>query len=193
MGVGCVGRSSRVRVPRFEEYVDAIVRFYTYLKMSRDAAAALHSWKDQKDPAIRQVHVVYVIQLLTLSMLWGFVEAKLRREPVYPDQAVRAYLRLQQRIRHLPLRMLDPSEPLEVNLGERTARAARLAVDAPFKDDVHASCAATKRAEDTERARRSVGGDLGRAEPAVSDPCTALERQLDGARTERARPSRREL
>jgi hypothetical protein len=53
--------------------VDAIVRFYTYLKMSRDAAAALHSWKEQNDPAIRRVHVAYVIQLLTLSMLWGFV------------------------------------------------------------------------------------------------------------------------
>jgi glycosyltransferase involved in cell wall biosynthesis len=48
------------------------------------------------------------------AMLWGFFGAKLRREPVYPDRAVRAYLRRQQRIRHLPLRMLE-------SLGRRTA------------------------------------------------------------------------
>lgn len=53
--------------------VESIVRFYTYLKMSRDAAASLHSWDKQTDPAIRCVHVRYVVNLLGLSMLWGFV------------------------------------------------------------------------------------------------------------------------
>jgi len=53
--------------------VEALVRFYTYLKMSRDAAAALHSWREQTSPKIRQVHVLYVVRLLALSMVWGFV------------------------------------------------------------------------------------------------------------------------
>jgi hypothetical protein len=52
---------------------ESIVRFYTYFKMSRDAAAALKSWKEQTDPKIRQLHVMYVVNLLGLSMLWGFV------------------------------------------------------------------------------------------------------------------------
>jgi poly-beta-1,6-N-acetyl-D-glucosamine synthase len=42
-----------------------------------------------------------------LAMLWGFVLAKLAREPVLEDHAVREYLRRQQRIRHLPARMLE--------------------------------------------------------------------------------------
>lgn len=53
--------------------VEAIVRFYSYLKMSRDAAAALHSWKKQEDASLRQMHVKYVIEILALSMNWGFV------------------------------------------------------------------------------------------------------------------------
>ncbi len=53
--------------------VEAIVRFYTYLKMSRDAAASLYSWEKQTDPLIRQLHVTYVVRLLSISMLWGFV------------------------------------------------------------------------------------------------------------------------
>jgi hypothetical protein len=52
---------------------ESIVRFYTYLKMSRDAAAALKSWKEQTEPEIRRLHVTYVVNLLGLSMLWGFV------------------------------------------------------------------------------------------------------------------------
>jgi hypothetical protein len=55
------------------QVVESIVRFYTYLKMSRDAAAALRSWKEQTDPAVRRLHVRYVVNLLGLSMLWGFV------------------------------------------------------------------------------------------------------------------------
>jgi len=42
-----------------------------------------------------------------LAMLWGFVDAKLRRKPRYPDRAVRDYLRSQQRVRDLPLRMFE--------------------------------------------------------------------------------------
>jgi len=53
--------------------VEAIVRFYTYLKMSRDAASALRSWKQTTEPAVRRVHVSYVVRLLTQSMMWGFV------------------------------------------------------------------------------------------------------------------------
>ncbi|HUI98560.1 MAG TPA: hypothetical protein VLX44_22610 [Xanthobacteraceae bacterium] len=53
--------------------VESIVRFYTYLKMSRDAAAGLHSWEKQEDPKLRKMNVEYVIRLLGLSMVWGFV------------------------------------------------------------------------------------------------------------------------
>ena len=53
--------------------VEAVVRFYMYLKMSRDAAAALKSWEKQSDCAIRKMHIVYVMKLLSISMLWGFV------------------------------------------------------------------------------------------------------------------------
>lgn len=55
------------------DIAESVVRFYTYLKMSRDAAAALHSWKRQADPSIRRMDVEYVVRLLSLSMLWGFV------------------------------------------------------------------------------------------------------------------------
>jgi hypothetical protein len=53
--------------------VEAIVRYYTYLKMSRDAAGALASWEKVTQPDLRQAHVVYVVRLLSLSSLWGFV------------------------------------------------------------------------------------------------------------------------
>lgn len=53
--------------------VEAVVRFYTYLKMSRDAAAKLHGWDHLKDIAERRVQVRQVVNLLTQSMLWGFV------------------------------------------------------------------------------------------------------------------------
>lgn len=53
--------------------VEAVVRYYTYLKMSRDAAASLASWEKVTEPAARQVHVKYVVNLLALSALWGFV------------------------------------------------------------------------------------------------------------------------
>ena len=55
------------------QIAESIVRFYTYFKMSRDAAAALKSWEKQTDAEIRRLHVTYVINLLGLSMLWGFV------------------------------------------------------------------------------------------------------------------------
>jgi hypothetical protein len=53
--------------------VEAIVRFYTYLKMSRDAAAALATWEEQREPSVRRLHVTYVVRLLSLSMVWGYV------------------------------------------------------------------------------------------------------------------------
>jgi hypothetical protein len=52
--------------------VEAVVRFYSYLKMSRDAAAALYFWKEVTAPKLRRLHVEYVIRLLSLSMLWRF-------------------------------------------------------------------------------------------------------------------------
>lgn len=51
---------------------ESVVRFYTYLKMSRDAAGALHAWKTQTDPSIRKMDVEYVVRLLALATLWGF-------------------------------------------------------------------------------------------------------------------------
>jgi hypothetical protein len=53
--------------------VDAIVRFYTYLKMSRDAAASLLNWEMEKDVMVRKKDVADVVNLLALSMVWGFV------------------------------------------------------------------------------------------------------------------------
>ena len=53
--------------------VEAIVRFYTYLKMSRDAAAKLHGWDHVQDLTERRVQVRQVVNLLTQSMLWGFI------------------------------------------------------------------------------------------------------------------------
>jgi biofilm PGA synthesis N-glycosyltransferase PgaC len=49
-----------------------------------------------------------------LAMIWGYVRSALRREPVYPDSDVRAYLREQQRLRAIPARALEA-------LGRRTA------------------------------------------------------------------------
>lgn len=53
--------------------VEAVVRYYTYLKMSRDAAGALKSWDKITKAEVRKLHVMYVVQLLSLSCLWGFV------------------------------------------------------------------------------------------------------------------------
>jgi hypothetical protein len=65
--------------------VEAIVRFYTYLKMSRDAAASLASWKRQKDDAVRRLHVEYVVRLLSLSMTWGFAARWYMGQEADPD------------------------------------------------------------------------------------------------------------
>lgn len=53
--------------------VEAIVRYYMYFKMSRDAASAMKSWETQHDPWVRKTHVEYVVKLLAISMTWGFV------------------------------------------------------------------------------------------------------------------------
>jgi hypothetical protein len=45
--------------------------------------------------------------IAAFAMLWGFTKAAIRREPRYPDESVRAYLREQQRLRHLPLRVRE--------------------------------------------------------------------------------------
>jgi biofilm PGA synthesis N-glycosyltransferase PgaC len=42
-----------------------------------------------------------------LAMIWGFVKAAARREPRCPDADVRAYLRSQQTLRALPLRVRE--------------------------------------------------------------------------------------
>jgi glycosyltransferase involved in cell wall biosynthesis len=51
--------------------------------------------------------------LAAVAMLWGFVAAKLAREPRYYDGEVRRHLRERQRLRRLPLRMREA-------LGRRT-------------------------------------------------------------------------
>ena len=45
--------------------------------------------------------------MAALAMPVGFARAAARREPKYPDQRVREYLREQQRIRHLPARFKE--------------------------------------------------------------------------------------
>jgi len=42
-----------------------------------------------------------------LGLFWGYATAAARREPRYADEAVTAYLRRRQRLRHLPLRLRD--------------------------------------------------------------------------------------
>jgi glycosyltransferase involved in cell wall biosynthesis len=42
-----------------------------------------------------------------VAMLWGFAASALRREARYPDESVLSYLREQQRLRHLPLRVRE--------------------------------------------------------------------------------------
>ena len=42
-----------------------------------------------------------------IAMIWGFAAATVEREPVYPDPAVRGYLRSQQRLRLLPMRIRE--------------------------------------------------------------------------------------
>jgi glycosyltransferase involved in cell wall biosynthesis len=42
-----------------------------------------------------------------LAMLWGYIAAALRRTPRYDDPQVRAYLRRQQSVRYLPLRVRE--------------------------------------------------------------------------------------
>ncbi len=44
---------------------------------------------------------------LPLAMIWGYVEAALKREPRCPDVSARAYIRRQQSMRRLPLRVLE--------------------------------------------------------------------------------------
>ena len=41
------------------------------------------------------------------AMLWGFAVASARREPRYGDPLVRDYLRRQQSVRYLPLRVFE--------------------------------------------------------------------------------------
>jgi hypothetical protein len=55
-----------------QTYYDRTVRFYTYFKMSRDAAAALGGWEKQLDPEERKRDVKYVVRLLSLAMFWGY-------------------------------------------------------------------------------------------------------------------------
>jgi glycosyltransferase involved in cell wall biosynthesis len=43
----------------------------------------------------------------TFAMLWSFALAGVRREPRYPDAEVRAYLRRQQSVRYLPVRVRE--------------------------------------------------------------------------------------
>jgi hypothetical protein len=53
------------------DVVEAVVRFYTYLKMSRDAAAALQNWDTHTEADVRRLNVKHVMLILCQSMLWG--------------------------------------------------------------------------------------------------------------------------
>ena len=55
------------------DVVEATVRFYTYLKMSRDASVSLAGWDKVSDAAQRRSHVSAVVMLLAQSMIWGFI------------------------------------------------------------------------------------------------------------------------
>ena len=52
------------------------------------------AWRLRREPA-------------AVAMLWGYLEAVVRREARYPNADVRAYLRRKQRIRALPLRLRE--------------------------------------------------------------------------------------
>jgi hypothetical protein len=70
--------TSNTLVNQAPEIVEAVVRFYTYLKMSRDAAAALGSWEvmaelSSEERQDRNKDVKHVVRLLSLSMIWGYV------------------------------------------------------------------------------------------------------------------------
>jgi hypothetical protein len=69
------------------QIVEAIVRFYTYLKMSRDAAAAVAGWQLQKTPdeGARKRDVQHVVRLLGLAVLWGFIARYAMGQ--HPDRA----------------------------------------------------------------------------------------------------------
>ena len=45
--------------------------------------------------------------LVAFAMLWGYARASFRREDRYADADVRDYLRRQQAIRYLPLRVRE--------------------------------------------------------------------------------------
>jgi len=70
--------TSNTLVNQAPEIVEAVVRFYTYLKMSRDAAAALGTWEgkaelNSEERQDRNKDVKHVVRLLSLSMIWGYV------------------------------------------------------------------------------------------------------------------------
>lgn len=59
------------------DVVEAVVRFYTYLKMSRDAAAALQNWDAHIGADTRRQNVKHVMLILCQSMLWGVAALQL--------------------------------------------------------------------------------------------------------------------
>jgi hypothetical protein len=44
------------------------------------------------------------IEIGAIGLIWGYVSAWVRRRPRCPDEALRAYLRQQQRLRNVPQR-----------------------------------------------------------------------------------------
>jgi hypothetical protein len=68
--------------------VESVVRFYTYFKMSRDAAAALGGWEKQLDPEERKRDVEYVVRLLSLAMFWGYAARFSMGHTCDPDDVV---------------------------------------------------------------------------------------------------------
>jgi hypothetical protein len=65
--------ASGTLVNQHPNVVESIVRFYTYFKMSRDAAAAVAGWQEPPDLPKRKRDVEHVVRLLALSMFWGYI------------------------------------------------------------------------------------------------------------------------
>jgi hypothetical protein len=99
-------------------FAEAIVRHYTYLKMSRDAAQGLKLFElmnKNESRGYKKEVIFYVVHLLSLSILWGFISLlRMGRmatvsEKKLLDHAILAYnacapsnLRLQDLVSTLP-------------------------------------------------------------------------------------------
>jgi poly-beta-1,6-N-acetyl-D-glucosamine synthase len=95
--------------------------FYHHRPLGEREGARLSKWTGQGDMHHYMGYRVSYLTLralyrarrdpLALAMLWGYAEAAARRRPRCPDADVRAYLRDQQSLRRLPLRLREVLGP----------------------------------------------------------------------------------